>query len=92
MVVYYSCGNICQKELSCKNHYCQKPCHIGQCEPCKALDIKSCPCGKRPLTEDELSTRTLCIQSVPTCGHQCGKPLECGPPGILTAIILLFIL
>lgn len=82
MVVFYSCGNICGKELSCKNHFCQIPCHIGDCEPCKALDIKSCPCGKLPLTQDELSNRILCTQPVPTCDQPCGKPLECGPPGM----------
>ncbi|XP_008185487.1 protein shuttle craft [Acyrthosiphon pisum] len=80
MVVYYSCGNLCEKQLSCKNHLCQKLCHVGQCDPCIALSVNRCPCGKRPLTEDELSNRTLCIQPVPTCDQPCGKPLECGPP------------
>lgn len=83
MVVYYSCEKRCEKKLSCENHICQKLCHVGECEPCKALDINSCPCGKRLLTQDELNNRTLCTQSVPVCGQQCKKPLECGPPGVL---------
>jgi hypothetical protein len=33
------CQNICSKELNCKNHICEKPCHANQCEPCK----KNCP-------------------------------------------------
>lgn len=81
MVVYYSCEKRCGKKLSCENHFCQTLCHMGECEPCKALDIYSCPCGKRLLTQNELSNRTLCTQPVPVCGQQCGKPLECGPPG-----------
>ncbi|KAK7204833.1 hypothetical protein BZA70DRAFT_185816 [Myxozyma melibiosi] len=37
-----SCGNICNKLLSCGSHHCKKPCHReGECEsPCKQ------PCGK----------------------------------------------
>ncbi|XP_025197835.1 protein shuttle craft-like isoform X2 [Melanaphis sacchari] len=80
MVMYYSCGNLCEKKLSCENHLCQKVCHVGQCDPCIALSVNRCPCGKRSLTEDELGNRTLCTQPVPTCDQPCGKPLECGPP------------
>lgn len=80
MVIYYSCGNLCEKKLSCENHLCQKLCHVGQCDPCIALSVNRCPCGKRPLTEDELVNRILCTQPVPTCDQPCGKPLECGPP------------
>ncbi|XP_026813694.1 protein shuttle craft-like isoform X1 [Rhopalosiphum maidis] len=80
MVMYYSCGNLCEKKLSCENHLCQKICHVGQCDPCIALSVNRCPCGKRLLTENELGTRTLCTQPIPTCDLPCGKPLECGPP------------
>jgi len=79
MVMYYSCGNLCEKKLSCGNHLCLKPCHDGQCDPC--ITVNRCPCGKRPLTEDELSNRTLCTHPIPICNQLCGKPLECGPPG-----------
>uniref|UniRef100_A0A2S2Q426 Protein shuttle craft n=1 Tax=Sipha flava TaxID=143950 RepID=A0A2S2Q426_9HEMI len=33
------CQNICSKQLNCKNHVCEKRCHVGNCEPCK----KNCP-------------------------------------------------
>lgn len=82
LVVYYSCEKLCNKKLSCGNHSCQKSCHIGQCEPCTSLEIKYCPCGKRTLTQDELAHRILCTQPIPTCDQSCGKPLECGPPGL----------
>lgn len=82
MVVYYSCGQTCGKKLSCESHFCQKPCHTGPCEPCDALNVNRCPCGKRLLTEEELSDRILCTQPVPTCDKPCGKPLQCGPPGV----------
>lgn len=82
MVVYYSCGNPCGKQLSCGNHFCETPCHIGPCKPCSGLNVSKCPCGKRSLTQDELEKRTLCTQPVPTCGQMCERPLECGPPGM----------
>lgn len=78
--MYYGCGNLCGKKLSCENHLCQKPCHIGQCDPCIAVSVNRCPCGKRQLTEEELNNRTLCTQPIPTCDQPCGKPLQCGPP------------
>lgn len=36
------CKNICTKELNCKNHVCEKLCHVEKCEPCK----KNCPQSK----------------------------------------------
>lgn len=81
MVVYYSCGKSCGKQLACGNHTCQTPCHDGPCKPCSALTVHSCPCGKRILTQDEIDNRTSCLQPVQTCGQRCEKPLECGPPG-----------
>lgn len=89
MVVYYSCGEPCEKKLSCGNHLCQKPCHSGQCELCKTLVVDTCPCGKQLLKQNELNNRTSCAQPIPTCGQTCAKPLECGPPGVLFAIIFM---
>lgn len=86
MIVYYSCGKPCGKELPCENHLCQKPCHSGQCEPCKALNVSTCPCGKRSLTRDELYSRTSCTQAIPICNQLCERPLECGPPGMCLLI------
>lgn len=83
MVVYYSCGNLCGKKLSCENHFCEKTCHTGPCGTCKALNVTSCPCGKKQLTQDELSNHSSCTQPIPTCDQPCGKYLECGPPGKL---------
>lgn len=82
MIVYYSCGKLCEKQLSCGNHICLTPCHVGPCGSCNALNINSCPCGKRLLTQDELKNRISCTQPVVTCNQPCGKPLECGPPGM----------
>lgn len=41
-----SCGNICHKELSCKNHACQDLCHPGDCKPCQIEESGRCYCGK----------------------------------------------
>lgn len=84
MVVYYDCGKLCGKKLSCNNHTCYKTCHVGPCEPCKSLDIDKCPCGKQIFAQEELKNRTSCTQPIPTCGQLCKKPLQCGPPGLLT--------
>lgn len=91
MVVYYDCGKLCGRKLSCENHSCQKLCHSGQCEPCEVLAIDKCPCGKRYLTQDELIDRKSCAQPIPTCDQLCGKPLECGPPGTIHNILVHYL-
>lgn len=74
----YSCQNICDNILSCKNHKCSDICHIGDCLPCEK-DISlvtTCPCGKTPLEP----IRKSCLDPIPTCEKMCAKVLECGQP------------
>lgn len=41
------CENICAKQLNCKNHVCEKLCHVETCGPCK----KDCPQSKEESSE-----------------------------------------
>lgn len=40
-----SCGGKCGRGLFCGIHYCQDPCHPGNCPPCTKKDTKKCACG-----------------------------------------------
>ncbi|XP_058079587.1 NF-X1-type zinc finger protein NFXL1 [Magnolia sinica] len=72
----FSCNSVCRKELSCRHHYCDEVCHPGPCGECDLLPsrIKTCHCGKTPLTRE----RQSCLDPIPTCSQVCGKVLHCG--------------
>lgn len=75
----FCCENICNAQLSCKNHYCAKVCHTGTCGECLLSPefITSCPCGKQAIIKGE---RESCMDPIPICEAVCGKQLRCGPP------------
>ncbi|XP_028140077.1 protein shuttle craft isoform X1 [Diabrotica virgifera virgifera] len=75
---HYSCGEVCDKLLSCGNHRCQSICHEGPCEICPVdiSVIKTCPCGRSPLKTQRVS----CLDPVPCCDKVCDKILKCGQP------------
>ncbi|XP_060518977.1 protein shuttle craft [Cylas formicarius] len=74
----FSCENACEKDLPCGNHKCQNQCHPGDCGSCDkdVTKIKTCFCGKMPLTEK----RMTCLDPIPFCNKVCGKTLPCGQP------------
>lgn len=74
----YSCENVCDKLLDCKNHKCKAQCHSGSCEPCslKPELVTHCCCGQTPLIEQ----RKSCLDEIPTCDKLCCKRLKCGQP------------
>ena len=41
-----SCGNVCDKKLSCGNHSCANVCHPEPCTPCAEREIVKCYCGE----------------------------------------------
>jgi transcriptional repressor NF-X1 len=41
-----SCGETCNRKLSCGNHTCSKVCHPGDCGPCEVKVASKCWCGK----------------------------------------------
>ncbi|KAJ3694862.1 hypothetical protein LUZ60_000239 [Juncus effusus] len=55
-------------------HMCVLQCHPGPCPPCKAFaPRRPCPCGK-----NILARRCADLMSPVSCGHPCGRPLDCG--------------
>ncbi|KAL9648296.1 hypothetical protein ABK040_001713 [Willaertia magna] len=46
-----SCGEVCEKLLDCKKHYCKDICHEGKCNDCKELINAICYCGKEQLNQ-----------------------------------------
>lgn len=77
-----SCGQQCDRPLSCGRHECQQTCHEGACEPCGVVFEARCFCGQR---EESLQ----CWQVEPpgiidleggvySCEMQCPKMLPCG--------------
>lgn len=72
----YSCGEICNKLLSCGNHKCQEKCHKGDCNPCvrDVTIIKTCPCKKMPL----VNKRETCLDPIICCNNTCENTLRCG--------------
>lgn len=77
----FSCGSICGKTLTCGNHTCMKPCHVGPCEPCETSTdtVTNCPCGKMPLRVLLGNKKRMsCLDPIPCCRGKCGAPLPCG--------------
>lgn len=75
----YSCGKACGGLLACGVHRCDDACHEGDCQRCR-LDpevVTTCPCGKKPLLETEISARESCTDPIPSCGEKCGSRLGC---------------
>lgn len=78
-LIPHSCGENCNKSLSCsvdgdlKNvHRCKLICHPGPHPSCAQMIQKSCACGKS-------SVKTVrCSQQSWSCGKQCEKLLACG--------------
>lgn len=64
-----TCGNKCEKKLSCGSHFCEKPCHDGDCPPCPKIAMNTCHCGK---TDEERP----CGQTF-SCGGICNRFLNC---------------
>lgn len=72
----FCCNAVCGKLLPCGLHHCTLPCHGGLCPPCPTdvSSVRTCPCGKTPLT----TPRHSCADPIPLCGNACGKLLDCG--------------
>ncbi|XP_077984309.1 NF-X1-type zinc finger protein NFXL1-like [Glandiceps talaboti] len=82
----WSCGQVCAKQLGCRQHYCQQPCHKGDCASCEKQSIQYCLCGKeraqRPCSSPEWQCEQICNRPL-TCGyHVCEQHCHggnCGP-------------
>ncbi|KAH8324012.1 hypothetical protein KR074_006983 [Drosophila pseudoananassae] len=65
-----TCGDTCQKLLSCGQHTCTQRCHRGPCISCPVRTKKKCRCG---LHEKELP----CSKEF-TCETKCKQTRDCG--------------
>ena len=65
-----NCGEICNKILNCKNHRCERICHIGDCEKCDEKKDIFCFCGKY--------FEIMNCGEILSCDEICGKKLKCG--------------
>lgn len=73
-----SCGQLCGKPLSCKQHTCPKICHSGPCGSCQETLELICYCGDKIVEKscDELQKTNSPMKF--SCDKICGKLLDCG--------------
>ncbi|XP_019449867.1 PREDICTED: NF-X1-type zinc finger protein NFXL2 [Lupinus angustifolius] len=86
------CFLSCQKEREPRcQHHCPRPCHPGDCPPCKVLIKRSCHCGSMVhvfeciyyntlSAKDQEAVRSCggpCHRKLPNCTHLC--PETCHP-------------
>nr|XP_045609322.1 NF-X1-type zinc finger protein NFXL1-like [Procambarus clarkii] len=67
----WSCGQPCEKILSCGQHSCQDACHPGECKPCPRQSRQPCCCG------NSIQLRE-CANPVWQCDKVCNKQHSCG--------------
>lgn len=82
----WSCGNKCNKLLSCKSHKCESICHENDCPPCSFTSIQPCLCGaektKRPCNDTKWQCNRVC-NKLYGCGfHKCEKVCHAGECGL----------
>ncbi|PKU74377.1 NF-X1-type zinc finger protein NFXL1 [Dendrobium catenatum] len=77
-----SCGQPCNRLLTCGRHHCERPCHAGSCDSCQELITASCFCGKKTeavlcgdmAVKGEFNERIGLF----SCNLHCGRSLSCG--------------
>ncbi|XP_064973085.1 NF-X1-type zinc finger protein NFXL1-like [Musa acuminata AAA Group] len=78
-----TCGQQCDRLLSCGRHRCERICHTGACSPCRVLVTASCFCNKKieiVLCGDMVvkgDVQTI-GDGVFSCNSICGRVLSCG--------------
>ncbi|RNA28661.1 NF-X1-type zinc finger NFXL1 [Brachionus plicatilis] len=65
-----TCGDTCDKNLSCNIHKCANRCHYGPCEQCRQLVTKKCRCGSKE--------KLLPCHMEFTCELKCSRLKNCG--------------
>ncbi|KZS97106.1 hypothetical protein SISNIDRAFT_406427 [Sistotremastrum niveocremeum HHB9708] len=67
-----TCGETCDKALSCGSHRCQRTCHPGGCDSCEVMVEAVCHCGRE-------SKMVRCgEEQIYACENICDKPFDCG--------------
>ncbi|KAI0215478.1 NF-X1-type zinc finger protein NFXL1 [Lamellibrachia satsuma] len=67
----WTCGQPCNKPLTCGHHCCGQPCHKGDCPACPETSLQSCQCGRSSCVRP-------CASQSWQCDQVCGEPLSCG--------------
>ncbi|GFR59088.1 transcriptional repressor NF-X1 [Elysia marginata] len=77
-----TCTQICNKPMACGSalqpHLCDRPCHNGECGPCKKETTLRCKCGA---TEKKMPCEvavTFNARNPFKCQKRCGKKKTCG--------------
>ncbi|PAA59530.1 hypothetical protein BOX15_Mlig023225g1, partial [Macrostomum lignano] len=70
----WQCDRVCNRDLGCGYHRCQRVCHSDPCGSCPAAGGRTCPCGKLPLPGLSCSDDVV----LSTCSDTCGRSLACG--------------
>ncbi|OAF68310.1 Nuclear transcription factor, X box-binding protein 1 [Intoshia linei] len=80
----FKCLEVCNKLLSCENHYCEMICHTESCLPCPYTSrrFKTCSCGKTNIKDFvkldyNLKVRKKCTDDLNVCPNICGKVVNC---------------
>ena len=75
-----TCGNTCDKLLSCGRHYCTQKCHTGSCGTCRQMITKKCRCGKRQknvVCSQDFLCEIKCQMMRQCERHQCRRKVGC---------------
>jgi len=88
-------GSNCRKcEAECTKprpegctHPCPRPCHPGECDPCKQMVRLRCHCGLTQLyvkCGEWTQAEDQAKESMSNCGDQCPKMMSCGHRCVMT--------
>ncbi|KAI3381247.1 hypothetical protein SNEBB_002079 [Seison nebaliae] len=76
----FACEKMCEKELRCGEHLCEKTCHEGDCGNCEVRVNKLCECGEEWMNDVPCSQIVNCeriCKKTKNCGiHECGGRCE----------------
>ncbi|XP_062118104.1 NF-X1-type zinc finger protein NFXL1 [Humulus lupulus] len=77
-----TCGQRCEKLLSCGRHKCEQICHVGPCDQCQVQVNAACFCKQ---TVEAVLCADMTVKGVVkaedgvfSCNSLCGKKLNCG--------------
>ncbi|CAH9141046.1 unnamed protein product [Cuscuta epithymum] len=77
-----TCGQRCNKLLSCGRHRCEQTCHVGSCDHCQVRVSAFCFCKKKTevvLCGDMAVKGEINVEhGVFACSSRCDKKLSCG--------------
>jgi len=79
----FTCGELCNKPLSCGKHFCEEVCHGGPCKKCEVTSEVYCFCGKnseiRECGDEDFSCKDVCGKTLDCGNHKCKAVCHSGP-------------